>query len=141
MRLQEAAQDGFPRRLLIVALVTALAVLCGVVIVGLPEIVQQIIQFRLASRSAEGWRLGANLSWLRSELAGEGLMLLLLAALGAAVSARRPVARLLIVWFLAAAVTILIHSPLHTKHFVVVIVPVVALAAFAATAIFRCEAM
>src|SRR5438128_1112184 len=33
------------RRLLIVALVTALAVLCGVVIVGLPEIVQQIIQF------------------------------------------------------------------------------------------------
>src|SRR5439155_18589354 len=94
------------RRVLLVGAATFAGVLGGVLLVGLPEILNQIVQFRLASRSAEGWRLGSNLNWLRSELVDEGVMLLALAAAGLVLCLRRRAARALALWAVASIGTL-----------------------------------
>jgi hypothetical protein len=106
--------------------------LAGLLVVGLPEVFQQIVQFRLASRGAEGWNFVANLARFRSELRAEGLALPALAAFGAAVCLTKREAWPLLAWAMAAAGTILAHAPLHSKHFAIVVVPLVALAAYGA---------
>src|SRR5436190_10021577 len=111
------------RNLLALGAVTMCGVLAGVALVGLPEIIQQIVAFRLASRGAEGWRLATNLSRFRAELAPEGIGLLALATLGAVLASRRRAAWPLLAWPAAAAATVLAHAPLHSKHFVIVAAP------------------
>lgn len=118
------------RNLLLLGAVSGAVVLIGVLLAGLPEIVQQIIQFRAASRQAEGWSASTNLKRFRAELAPEGIGLFAFAALGAVFMIRARAAWPLGLWLLASAATIMAHAPLHTKHFAVVVVPLVGLAAF-----------
>lgn len=120
------------RSLVLVGGVTAGLVLLGVVLVGLPEIVQQIVQFRAASRQAEGWSAATNLKRFRAELGPEGLGPFALAGIGAMLALRSRAARPLGVWLLASAGAIMAHAPLHTKHFAVVVVPLAGLAAVGA---------
>ena len=119
------------RHLTLLGVATAGLVLVGVLLVGLPEILQQIVQFRAASRQAEGWSALANLRRFRTELGPEGLGLVLLAALGCVLAARRRAAWPLAIWALSSTALIFIHAPLHSKHFAVVVVPLAALAGYA----------
>lgn len=118
------------QNLLRVCLVTGMLGLVGLLLVGLPEVVQQIVQFRLASRVAEGWSLATNLARFRSELRAEGVALPALAAAGALFAVSRRAAWPLLAWALSAGATVLAHAPLHSKHFAIVVVPLVALAAY-----------
>ena len=119
------------RSLAILAATGGITILVGVLVVGLPEILGQIVVFRLQSRAVEGWSLAANLSRARQELGPEGTALYLLGALGlvGALASRR--AWPLALWSAGSVATLAAHSPLHGKHFTLVVVPVVLLAGLA----------
>jgi Dolichyl-phosphate-mannose-protein mannosyltransferase len=119
------------RNLLLLGLIAGVVGFVGLLLVGLPAVMQQIVQFRLASRRDAGWRLATNLSELQGQLSEEGFILLALAVVGAVLAARRRATWPLLVWALAAAATIIFHAPLHTKHFSIVVVPIAALAGYA----------
>jgi hypothetical protein len=124
-----------PRRwrdLLLLAGTTGLVVTVGILIVGWNEVVQDIIQFRTASRGVEGWSLAVNLSRSRRELASEGPLLLALSGLGLLLALARPTTWPVALWLVGSTGLILLHAPLHSKHFAVVVVPVAALAGLAA---------
>jgi hypothetical protein len=118
------------RHLALLVAVAGGLVLLGVLLVGLPDVLQQIIAFRLASRAAEGWSLLENLARAQTELAFEGLALFGLALLGAVLALRQPRAWPLLVWCSGSLLTLLTHSPLHSKHFVILVVPLALLGAF-----------
>jgi hypothetical protein len=118
------------RRLGLLAAATGLLTLAGMLLAGLPEILQQIVAFRVASREAEGWRLADNLARAQLELAPEGLALFGLALLGGGLALRQPKAWPLLVWCAASGLTLAIHAPLRTKHFVIVVVPLALLAGY-----------
>jgi dolichyl-phosphate-mannose-protein mannosyltransferase len=127
-----------PRRVrsgLLLAATTAAIVLLGVAAVGWNDVIQQIVQFRSASRGVEGWSLATNLVRLRQELLPEGPLLLGLAALGLVVSARQRFAWPLSIWLLGSAGLILLHAPLHSKHFSLLVPPLAALAGFGSAAV------
>jgi 4-amino-4-deoxy-L-arabinose transferase-like glycosyltransferase len=111
------------RALAILVVSSAVTVLVGTLVVGLPDIVRQILIFRLQSRAVEGWSLAANLARAREHLAEEGLPLYLLAALGLALALRRRRTWPLALWLVVSFATIAVHSPLHAKHFTLATVP------------------
>jgi uncharacterized membrane protein YbaN (DUF454 family) len=123
------------RNLMLLGLASAAVGLAGVLLAGLPAVMQQIVQFRLASRRDAGWRLAANLSELQSQLSEEGLVLLALGVIGAVVAARRAATWPLLAWTLASVATILLHTPLHSKHFSIVVVPLTALGGYGIAAV------
>jgi hypothetical protein len=117
--------------LLILAGATLLTLLAGMLLVGLQEIVDQIVLFRLQSREAEGWKLIDNLARAQEELSDEGLAFYLLGGLGLALALVRRKTWPLAVWMLGSLATVAAHSPLHAKHFTIVVIPTALLAGLA----------
>jgi len=74
-------------------------------------VVQDIVQFRAASRGVEGWSLQANLTRSRQELAPEGPLLLVLSGLGLILALSRPAARPLALWLVGSLGLILFTPP------------------------------
>jgi hypothetical protein len=120
------------RRAGLVALgcLTAGTVLLGVLLVGAAEVARDIVQFRAASRGAEGWSLSGNFSRVRAELRPEGLGLLVVGLAGAALAPRFRVGWILLSWLVATLATLMIHAPLHSKHFALLVAPLAALGGF-----------
>ena len=106
-------------------------VLVGMLLVGLPEIVSQILVFRAQSRQVEPWSLAGNLIRAREDLAEQGLAFYLLGGAGLLVACRRQHTWPLAVWALASVATVAVHGPLHAKHFTIVAVPSALLAGVA----------
>lgn len=112
----------------LLALSSGLTVLVGALLVGLPEIAQQIVLFRLQSRAVEGWSMAANLARAREELADEGIAFYLLGLLGLGLALARRRTWPLALWALCSLATVAVHSPLHAKHFTLAVVPTALLA-------------
>jgi hypothetical protein len=115
---------------LLLGMLVAVIGIVVVVGVGLAGVFDQIVAYRMESRGSEGWSLWKNrvalaralsfeppaLAWLG---VGAGLLLL----------ARRQVdAMLVVAWAAASVVLLLMYSPLHGKHAVVMIPPLAVLA-------------
>jgi hypothetical protein len=96
---------------------------------------EQLVNYRLAARTARGWDLAANWSFIRTELGREGLGLLILAGVGAvaAVRARSVLAYALLAWLATGLVLVLFYSPLWPKHLVYLLPPLALLAGVAVT--------
>lgn len=106
-------------------------VILGILLVGPGDVLQEIVLFRWQSRSAEGWDLASNLARAREELADDGVAFYLLGAAGVvpALAVRRgwPLA----LWAGGSFATLAFHSPLHAKHFTIILVPTAVLGALA----------
>lgn len=111
------------RSLMVLASSVSVTVLGGVLVVGLPEVVSQIFLFRWQSRAVEGWSLATNLARAGDELGAEGLAFCLLGGLGLILALGRRLTWPLAVWASLSVATVLVHSPLHAKHFTLIVVP------------------
>jgi 4-amino-4-deoxy-L-arabinose transferase-like glycosyltransferase len=111
--------------------VTALGIGLPTVLIGFSEILEQVVAFRLRSRTAEGRGLGWNWSRIVEELAADrpGLFAFAIAG-GIVMLARlRSAALPLVSWLPASLLLLLVHTPLHGKHIVTLIPPAALLAA------------
>ena len=115
--------------LMVVGLVVVLGI-AVVVGVGLAGVFDQIVAYRMESRGSEGWSLWKNRAALVRALSFEPAALPWL-GVGAGVlllARRRIEAALLVAWALASVALLLMYSPLHGKHAVVMIPPLAVLA-------------
>ena len=115
--------------LLLGTLVAALGIVV-VVGVGLAGVFDQIVAYRLESRGSEGWSLWKNRAALARALSFEAAALPWLGVgAGLLLLARRKVdAALVVAWAVASVALLLVYSPLHGKHAVVMIPPLAVLA-------------
>jgi hypothetical protein len=109
----------------LVVIGTAMLLLTALVVwlLGFNEVQDQILDYRRASRDAAGWSLRKNLGAMQTGLGFEPSALLPLAGLGGTVLLlggwRRALPALL--WAFGALAVLLVYSPLHGKHLVVVV--------------------
>src|SRR4051794_36555005 len=118
------------RNVAILIVVTALAIALPTFVIGFSEILEQVVAFRLRSRSAEGRGLDWNWGRIVEELsaARPGLFAFAIAG-GIIILARLRAASLPIVaWLPASLLLLLVHTPLHGKHIVTLIPPAALLA-------------
>jgi hypothetical protein len=106
------------------------AVALVAVLIGPSVVYEQLVNYRLAARTARGWDLAANWSIVRTEFGREGLGLLILGGVGAAAAVRaRPVlAYALLAWLASGLVLVVFYSPLWPKHLVYLLPPLALLA-------------
>ncbi len=106
--------------------VTGLVVVVGV---GLAGVFDQIIAYRMESRGSEGWSIWKNRVALARALSFEaGALPWMGAAAGVILLARRRLdAALVVAWAAASVALLLMYSPLHGKHAVVMIPPLAVL--------------
>ena len=114
-------------------LLGALVALIGVVVVigvGLAGVFDQIVAYRLESRGSEGWSIWKNRVALARALSFEPAALPWLGVgAGLLLLARRWIdAALVVAWAVASVALLLMYSPLHGKHAVVMIPPIAVLA-------------
>jgi hypothetical protein len=114
---------------LILGLLVGVASLLIVVGVGLAGVLDQIVAYRLESRGSEGWSLWKNRDALVRALSFEPPALPWLGAAAGVLllSKRRVDAALVVSWAAASLGLLLMYSPLHGKHMVVLIPPVAVL--------------
>ena len=126
------------RSLAMVGLLMLLASVAVVFLLGFDQVLEQIVQYRDASREAEGWSLRKNIAALGRGLGYEPLALLPFAAIGALLAASTSRIRTLpaLLWAVGGLALLLVYSPLHGKH-IVVAVPGLALMAGLAMASIR----
>jgi hypothetical protein len=124
--------------LILGAIVAGIAVVV-VFAVGLGGVLEQIIAYRMESRTSEGWSLDKNRVALARALSFEQTALLGLALGGALLLlARRGWRELCLVgWSVASVALLLIYSPLHGKHAVVMIPPAAIVAGAGLSAAWR----
>ncbi|MCC6176816.1 MAG: glycosyltransferase family 39 protein [Chloroflexi bacterium] len=108
----------------------ALLMLAVVFAVGLAGVLDQIVAYRLESRGSEGWSLWKNRTALGRSLSFEPLGLFALSVGGAAalLLRRRVPEALVVAWAAGSVALLLLYSPLHGKHTVVMIPPIAVLA-------------
>jgi hypothetical protein len=111
-------------------LVVAGVVLLGSLAAGLGGVLDQIVEYRLRAREAQGWSLTGNWDFLQRVLRVNGIAFFGLALLGAVALARfSPRLGLpLIGWALAAGLLLLVYSPLFKKHATTLLPPLAILA-------------
>jgi len=121
---------GRRRNLAVLVAVTAVASGLPTLLVGLSEILEQLVTFRLRSRDAEGGDPGSNWSTMVAELSADSRGIFLFGAAGAVVllTRDRRAALPLVGWALASLLLLLVHTPLRPKHVVTLIPPVALLA-------------
>jgi hypothetical protein len=114
--------------------VTALAIGIPAALIGFSEILEQVVAFRLRSRSAEGRGIGWNWGRIVDELSADRAGLFGFAIAGGIVMLirLRTVAIPVVAWLPASLLLLLIHTPLHGKHIVTLILPAALLAAIGA---------
>ncbi len=110
-------------------LVSTLMVLV-VFAVGVAGVLEQIVDYRLESRGSEGWSLAKNRAALARALSFEQTALLALAVAGGLLMLARRGRRetCLAAWAVTSAGLLLVYSPLHGKHAVVMIPPLAVVA-------------
>lgn len=115
---------------LILGLVMGVLGLVVVFAVGLAGVFDQIVAYRMESRGSEGWSLWKNRDAVLRALTYEPRALPWLgAAAGLLLLSRRRVdAALLVSWAVASVALLLLYSPLHGKHIVVMIPPLAVMA-------------
>jgi 4-amino-4-deoxy-L-arabinose transferase-like glycosyltransferase len=118
------------RNVALLCVVTALGIGIPTVLIGFSEILEQVVAFRLRSRSAEGRGIGWNWGRIVEELAHDRPGLFAFAAAGGIVmlARLRAAAIPLVSWLPASLLLLLVHTPLHGKHIVTLIPPAALLA-------------
>jgi hypothetical protein len=118
------------RPVLLVGAVTAAVLTAIVVSTGLPELLDQMIEYRLKSREAGGWDLRENWRLIQATLGREqlGIFALALAAALALASTSLRRALPLLAWPLASLTILLAYAPLFPKHAVILVPPLAILA-------------
>lgn len=108
---------------------------------GLPALLDQVLQYRLAAHRASGWSLRENWSIARQELVDESLAFYALALLGGLYAAfRHPRAVLpLVAWLVLSALLLAVYSPLQFKHVVILLPPLALLAGCGLVGAWRVE--
>ena len=119
------------RNLGVLGVVTALGIGVPTVLIGFSEILEQVVAFRLRSRSAEGRGIGWNWGRIVEELSADRSGLFAFAVTGGIVmlARLRSAALPLVSWLPASLLLLLVHTPLHGKHIVTLIPPAALLAA------------
>lgn len=114
----------------LLVVVTALGIGLPTLLIGFSEILEQVVAFRLRSRTAEGRGIDWNWGRIVEELAADRPGLFAFAVAGGIVAlARLRAAALPIVsWLPASLLLLLVHTPLHGKHIVTLIPPAALLA-------------
>ncbi len=122
------------RNVALLTVVTAAGIVLPTIVIGFSEILEQVVAFRLRSRSAEGRGLDWNWGRIVEELSADRPGLFAFAAAGAIVMlARLRLAAVpLIAWLPASLLLLLVHTPLHGKHIVTLIPPAALLAGIGA---------
>jgi len=123
---------GFRRMVVDGLLLGALVAVTGLVVVvgvGLAGVFDQIIAYRLESRGSEGWSIWKNRVALARALSFEADALPWMGAAAALLllSRRRVDVALVVSWAAASVALLLMYSPLHGKHAVVMIPPMAVL--------------
>src|SRR4051812_11068267 len=110
--------------------ILGLTMVAVVVAVGLAGGLNQIVAYRMESRDSDNWSIWKNRLALMRALSFEPAALPWIgaAAVVLLVGRRRVDAALLVAWALASLALLLVYSPLHGKHVVVLIPPVAVLA-------------
>lgn len=126
-------RDGIRTLLTDAVLLGGLVALLGIVVVvgvGLVGFFDQIVAYRLESRGSEGWSLWKNQAALARALSFEaGALPWLGVAAGVLALALRRIDSLLVAaWAATSVALLLLYSPLHGKHAVVMIPPIAVLA-------------
>jgi hypothetical protein len=113
---------------------TALGIGIPTLLIGFSEILEQVVAFRLRSRSAEGRGIDWNWGRIVEELSADRPGLFGFAVAGGIVMLYRlRIAAIpLVAWLPASLVLLLIHTPLHGKHIVTLIPPAALLASIGA---------
>jgi hypothetical protein len=127
------------RDLLLVGLAMLLLASAAVWLLGFHEIRDQILAYRAASRDAAGWSVRKNLQAIQNGLTFEPLALLPLSALGGIALLLADWRRTLpaVVWALTGLLLLLVYSPLHGKHLVVIVPGLTLLVGAGAVAAWR----
>lgn len=122
------------RNVAILSIVTAAGIVLPTLVIGFSEILEQVVAFRLRSRSAEGRGLDWNWGRIVEELSADRPGLFGFAAAGGIVmlARMRLTALPLIAWLPASLLLLLVHTPLHGKHIVTLIPPAALLAGIGA---------
>jgi Dolichyl-phosphate-mannose-protein mannosyltransferase len=140
--LAVAGRLGTRRRdLLLVGSLCAGVVIAGCLIVGLPRIWEQIV-FRWHSRLAEGRGIDWNWGLIVDELGNDQVGIFALAAVGALGLVRTERRSLAVIggWALANLALLLVHTPLHFKHVVIMLPPLALLSGYTVR-LFGCWAL
>ncbi|MCC6177853.1 MAG: glycosyltransferase family 39 protein [Chloroflexi bacterium] len=118
------------RNLLLLVVVTGMAIAIPTILIGFSEILEQVVAFRLRSRTAEGRGIGWNWGRIVEELSGDrpGLFGFMLAGTIVALARVRRDLIPLLAWAPASLLLLLVHTPLHGKHIVTLIPPAALLA-------------
>ena len=119
------------RNVVMLIAVTALGIGIPTLLIGFSEILEQVVAFRLRSRSAEGRGIGWNWGRIVEELSADRAGLFAFAIAGGIVmlARLRSAALPLVSWLPASLLLLLVHTPLHGKHIVTLIPPAALLAA------------
>lgn len=122
------------RNLTLLTVVTGATVALPTVLIGFSEILEQVVAFRLRSRTVEGRGIGWNWGRIVEELAADRAGLFAFAAAGAALALARirSAALPVVAWLPASLLLLLVHTPLHGKHIVTLIPPAALLAGLGA---------
>jgi len=115
---------------LLAAAIVGFTMVAVVIAVGLAGVLDQIVAYRMESRDSEGWSIWKNRLALARALTFEPSALPWIAGIaGALLLLRRRLDLALVVsWALSSVVLLLLYSPLHGKHAVVMIPPLAVLA-------------
>jgi len=124
LALLSRGRAGLKDCVLLGALVATL-MLAVVLSVGLGGVLEQIVSYRMESVKRSDWSIWKNRVALARALTYEPSALLALAALaGVLLAMRRRLAEgMLVAWAVASGVLLLMYSPLHGKHAVVLMPP------------------
>ena len=122
------------RNVTLLTVVTGAAIVLPTLLIGFSEILEQVVAFRLRSRSAEGRGMLWNWGRIVEELAADraGLFAFAIAAAVLALARLRSAALPVVAWLPAALLLLLVHTPLHGKHIVTLIPPAALLAGLGA---------
>ncbi|MGE3270983.1 MAG: ArnT family glycosyltransferase, partial [Chloroflexota bacterium] len=119
------------RNVAVLSAVTAVGIVVPTLLIGFSEILEQVVAFRLRSRSAEGRGIGWNWGRIVEELSADrpGLFGFALAGAIILLARLRNAALPIVAWLPASLLLLLVHTPLHGKHIVTIIPPAALLAA------------
>ncbi|MCC7367032.1 MAG: glycosyltransferase family 39 protein [Chloroflexi bacterium] len=119
------------RNVALLVAVTAAGIVLPTLVIGFSEILEQVVAFRLRSRSAEGRGIGWNWSRIVEELSADRPGLFAFAVAGGIIllARLRAAALPILIWLPASLLLLLVHTPLHGKHIVTLIPPAALLAA------------
>ena len=120
------------RNVALLTAVTGAGIAIPTLLIGFSEILEQVVAFRLRSRTAEGRGIFWNWGRIVEELAADRAGLFAFATAGAvlALARLRSAALPIVAWLPASLLLLLVHTPLHGKHIVTLIPPAALLAGF-----------